>query len=153
MLLSLKTKERFYAKCLTSVKENIEVLEKALNDAQEGANSDTKASAGDKHETGRAMMHIEREKNAQQLSEKIKLLRVLDQIEANNAHYKVQLGSLVKTDQGVFYIAIPLAKEEFEKHTVYCISPVSPIGKQLMDCEKNAAFEFNGKHYTVEGLI
>lgn len=153
MLLTLRTKEELYTKCVEVVNENINVLKKALDDAQEGANSDTKTSVGDKHETGRAMMHIEREKNAQQLYEKIKLLRVLDQIEPNRAHQKVQLGSLVKTNQGVFYISIPLAKEEFEKHIIYCISPVSPIGKQLMDCEKNAAFEFNGKHYLVEGLI
>jgi hypothetical protein len=153
MLLSVETKEALYAKCVAMVNESIDVLKKALDDAQEGANSDTKGSAGDKHETGRAMMHLERDKNAQQLNEKIKLLRVLDQMKPIKAHNKVQLGSLVKTNQGNYFIAIPLAKVEVEKEIIYCISPVSPIGKQLMNCEKNASFEFNGKNYLVEGLI
>lgn len=153
MLLSVGTKEKLYANCLAMVNESIDVLKKALDDAQEGANSDTKGSAGDKHETGRAMMHLERDKNAQQLNERLKLMRVLDQMKPDLAHKKVQLASLVKTNHGNFFIAIPLAKVEVEGQIIYCISPVSPIGRKLMDREKNDSFEFNGKHYLIEGLV
>jgi transcription elongation GreA/GreB family factor len=133
--------------------DTVALLKKAMDDAQEAANSDTKGSAGDKHETGRAMMHLEGEKNAQQLGEKIKLLRVLQQIKPDVELQKIQLGSLVKTNQGNFFIAIPLAKVEIEEHSVFCISPASPLGKELMSCEKGAEFEFNGRKYRVEGFV
>ena len=44
-----------------------------MANAQESANAEEKSSAGDKYETGRAMMQIERDKAAQQLNESMKL--------------------------------------------------------------------------------
>ena len=48
--------------------------------AQQAANEEGKSSAGDKYETGRAMMQIERDKAAQQLDEALKLKNIIDHI-------------------------------------------------------------------------
>ena len=63
--------------------------------AQEAANDDTKSTAGDKHETGRAMMHLEREKGEMQLIEAEKLKSFLDRVDISKTYQTVQTGSLV----------------------------------------------------------
>ena len=68
-----------------------------MNDAQRSANEEGKSSAGDKYETGRAMMQIERDKAANQLEEALKLKRILDQIQPEVQHERILIGSVVIT--------------------------------------------------------
>ena len=68
-----------------------------MNDAQLSANEEGKSSAGDKYETGRAMMQIEREKAANQLEEALKLKRIIDQLQPDVHHEIATLGSVVIT--------------------------------------------------------
>ena len=56
--------------------------------AQEAANEEGKSSVGDKYETGRAMMQIERDKAAQQLDEALKLKNIIDQISIETGQWK-----------------------------------------------------------------
>ena len=51
-----------HAHCLAVVIERIAQLEASILDTQRSSQSDTKSSAGDKHETGRAMAQLEVEK-------------------------------------------------------------------------------------------
>ena len=67
MKLSFKIKLHHY--CESIVEEQLSGIIAALKDAQEGANNETKSSAGDKHETGRAMAQLETEKLNTQLNE------------------------------------------------------------------------------------
>ena len=57
----LKTKAKLYDSCLKLVDERVAHIEDAMRNAQASANEETKSSAGDKYETGRAMMHLEKE--------------------------------------------------------------------------------------------
>ena len=56
-------KQTLIEQCEEFVQQKIDVSEKLMNEAQDSANNETKSSAGDKFETGRAMMHAERDKN------------------------------------------------------------------------------------------
>lgn len=51
-----------------------------MEGAQEAANSESKSSAGDKYETGRAMAQLERDRHAQLLAEAQKVERELTQL-------------------------------------------------------------------------
>lgn len=54
------------------VEERIQHLQLALDDAMQATADDSKSTAGDKHETSRAMAHLEQEKLGSQFSEALK---------------------------------------------------------------------------------
>ena len=76
-----------------------------MKHAQEEANKENKSSAGDKYETGRSMMQLEKEKFAQQhdgVSQQLEIVQKLDL----GAHDEIQEGSLVDTNIGLFFISV-----------------------------------------------
>ena len=54
-------KKRLWEHCLGTVTKQIELTEAAITLAQQTANNESKSSAGDKHETARALAHLEQE--------------------------------------------------------------------------------------------
>ena len=146
-------KKKLHAKCSEITEQRVTDLSDIIQDAQNAANNETKSSAGDKHETGRAMAQLETEKLSKQLSEALKLEQVLSQINPITEHQQIGLGSLVTTNNGVFYISVSLGKLELNNATYFIISPASPIGKLLIGLKKSDSFSFNGKHYSIDGII
>ena len=103
-----------------------------ISDLAQDAQNDAKGSAGDKHETTLSMMHLEQEKLNQKLAEIIEQKNVVDKIDADAIHTKVALGSLVQTNNMLFYISAALPKIQLEDKTIIAVSPQSPLGNQLM---------------------
>ena len=64
----MKIKQQLHLKCQELLQDRLRVLEKSMNDIYNNLESETKSTAGDKHETGRAMLHLEREKLGHQLA-------------------------------------------------------------------------------------
>ncbi len=141
-----------HATCCALVEERVNNIKIALQEAQNAANNETKSSAGDKHETGRAMAQLETEKLTIQLTEALKLEQVLTQINPKTEHQQIGLGSLVITNNGNFYIAVSLGKIEKDNQTYFAISAASPIGKQLIGLKSGSEFSFNGRNYTITAL-
>ena len=73
-------KEAVHSNVLTELKRRFDQLQHLLNDALEATAGDTKSSAGDKHETSRAMAQLEQEKIGAQLGELSKLQEILFRI-------------------------------------------------------------------------
>ena len=61
-------KKEIQSLCVHRLQQQLCRLEEMMNHAQEEANKETKSSAGDKYETGRSMMQLEKEKNRYQKS-------------------------------------------------------------------------------------
>ena len=95
-------------------------------------NSESKSSAGDKHETGRAMIQLEREKLGVQLLETESNYRKILTLKNNQSSIIVGIGSLVTMNKANYYIAIPLGLCVLGDKSYYCISPESPVGKLLL---------------------
>jgi transcription elongation GreA/GreB family factor len=143
-------KKQLYQYCQQYLLKRIRTAEEAMAAAQASANDETKSSAGDKYETGRAMMQLEIENNSAQLSETLKLKKVLDQLPYDRqASVNVQPGSLVGTDQGNFFIAISVGRVVIENETYAVIAPESPIGLKMMGLTKNDSFSFAGRAYSI----
>lgn len=127
----MSIKQKLYQLCLEAVNQRLLVCEKSLKDLQESLASETKSSAGDKHETGRAMIQLERE----QLGGQLKIIEeekaVLLKINPDQKTEIVHLGSLVKTTQNNYFIAISVGKIVLYKNDFYAISLNSPIGQIL----------------------
>ena len=136
-------KQKLYDYCTQYVQQRIHSYRQAMQEAQEAANSEGKSSAGDKYETGRAMMQIERDKNAQQLEEALKLDKALKAFSPLQENKQIGLGSLVHTDKGIFYISISAGKIELENTSYLAIAPTSPLGLAMKNAKPNDTIEFN----------
>ena len=108
-------------------------LQQALKSQKESLSSASESTAGDKHNTSRAMMHMEEEKLGQQMIQLEQLKRLIQKINPENTLLTIGLGSLVKTNRGWLYIAVPLGKIMIQEQELMAISLASPIGQALKE--------------------
>ena len=86
-----------HERCLDLVESRLTEIRDELKRLQEAANEETKSSAGDKYETGRAMLMLEREKLGGQLQSNEAMLTALARIDLSKSMEEVDFGSLVRT--------------------------------------------------------
>lgn len=147
-----RIKEELFKHCTQYVEEVISAAQQAINDARESANDDTKSSAGDKFETGREMMQQEIDRNRKQMEEAIKMKQILEQIKGFQSADYVQVGSLVISNFGNFYISISKGQILLNCKSYFAVSALSPIGQKLMRANVGQEFEFNSKLFKIEAI-
>jgi hypothetical protein len=147
-LASTSIKQQLYSHCIEYVRSRSAIAEEAIRGAQASANEETKSSAGDKYETGRAMAQLEIEKNTAQLAEARKLLKAMEQIR-DTPSLVVKPGSLVITNYGNFYLSISAGQVVIDKQTYFAVSPASPIGQKMVGLGKKSSFILNGKTFDI----
>jgi transcription elongation GreA/GreB family factor len=152
MSASAELKQKVFSRCVELLDEKIRALYAALNDLTEGAGNDAKSSAGDKHETARAMMQIEHENLSRQLNEFLKEKNELAQIDIGRSN-TVTKGSLIKTNQGYLFLSIALGRVEADLTKVMALSPQSPLGKKLVGLTKGDSVDINGVKYEIEEVV
>ena len=150
---SLHLKHRLLAECKRHVDARIATAKQSMNDAQESANEESKSSVGDKYETGRAMMQIERDKAATQLQETLKLKHILDQIAIDANSEKVIAGSLVVTDSKKIFISIGLGRLTLDGEEFLVVGAGSPLGKALMGLRVDDQVVFNNERLTILQVV
>ena len=123
-----------------------------ISDLAQDAQNDAKGSAGDKHETALSMMHLEQEKLNQKLAEIIGQKNSVDKIDAEAIHTKVALGSLVQTNEMLFYISAALPKIQLENKAIIAVSPQSPLGSQLMGKSLGDEVEINKNRFQIKAI-
>ncbi|MCC8409366.1 3-oxoacyl-ACP synthase [Mucilaginibacter sp. UR6-1] len=144
-------KSKLHTLCLNYVQQRINNAEQAIAEAQQSANNETKSSAGDKYETGRAMMQQETDRNMAQLNEANKLKVVLNHLSTvSNAGGIADAGSIVVTNNGNFYISISAGVLHADGAAYIAVSAASPIGVLLKGKKAGDNFALNGKSYQVE---
>ncbi len=140
--MTQELKLRLYKHCLDHVNHQIDIINRALDDAQCAANDETKNSAGDKYETGRAMKQRESELLVRRLNDAHALQKTLHQIDISKKCERVKPGALVTTSMGIFFIAIS-ADEVVVDNEEYClVSQESPIGAAMLNSRPGASFKF-----------
>lgn len=144
-------KRTFHAACLAYVQTRLEAARAGMVAAQESSNSETKSSAGDKYETGRAMAQQERDRHATQLHEAQQLLAALQKLNPGLASDLVRPGALVSTSFGLFYISIGAGKLlTAEGQAFMAVSPVAPLVAALSGRKAGEEVIFNGKKIKIE---
>ncbi|TRX48936.1 3-oxoacyl-ACP synthase [Fulvivirga sp. M361] len=146
-------KLQLYQLCREQIEERIKNIIHAIQLAKESAEGETKSSAGDKYETGRAMMQQEIENQSRQLVESKKLQQALSSIDVKTNTDVAALGSLVITDGAAFYLSVSLGRLKVEGEDYFAISPLSPIGALLSGKKKGDTFSFNGKQIRITDII
>ena len=132
--------------------KKISATQDLIDSAREGQQGETKSSAGDKHETARAMAHLEQEKNARQLQQQLQLKQVLNKLPEDMSQDQVQFGSVVITNIAKYFLAIPFGKASIDNVDYFVISVNSPIGKALLGKRKGEEFSFNGISQEITNL-
>ena len=127
----MNIKQELYSQCLNFVKSRIEAIKRNIEEIQQSLLSETKSSAGDKHETGRAMIQLEREKAGEQLREAEALKEVLFKVNPLSTTLKITLGSVVYTSDLNYFIAISTGQIRINGIAFFAISPQTPIGQKL----------------------
>lgn len=145
-------KSKLLAHCIELANSKVEALESELNATRESATSESKSTAGDKHETGRAMMHLEQEKLHKQLAEAQTIVSELERIDTKGVHTKIGLGSLVKTDKTTFFLAAGLGKVDFEGMTCFVLSTKAPIAAQFLGKSTGDKVSMNGTVYDIRSV-
>jgi len=145
---SLKIK--LHQACSVQLEEKIQKLRTEIKEAQESASEDTKSSARDKFETSREMIKLEINKFNQQLNKAVEMLRYLKEINPEKQKETINFGSLVKTNEGVYFFSIALGKFILDKKNYFFLSLGSPIGQALRDRKAGEEIEFMGRMIKVE---
>lgn len=148
----MTVKQKLYIKCREFLDNRLKVIQNTINDIQKSLHSETKSSAGDKHETERAMLQLEREKAGVQLAEVQKLHEILQKINSDSTHRIVALGSVVYTTQFNYFIAVSAGEIITENDSYYAISPSTPIAQLLLSKSVGAQIEFRGSSFTITNI-
>jgi transcription elongation GreA/GreB family factor len=137
-------KEQVHILVSASLQERIKSLELILKDSLAAASEDTKSSAGDKHETAVAMAQLEQEKLSKQIKEYVALQQILQHIDPNQVHYKIELGSLVETNNGWYYFSVGLGAITFKGINVFFLTLQAPIGQLMLGKKAGESVVFRG---------
>ncbi len=147
--MNKEIKIELYDYCLRYIENLIALNKNALCGAQSAANDETKSTAGDKHDTARAMKQLETEAFGKRLNETMVQYKRLQLIDATREYNRVQPGALTLTSLGNFFVSTS-ADEMIINGTEYCmISTESPIYQTMQGCTAGSTFSFREKMVTV----
>ncbi|WP_029036430.1 hypothetical protein [Salinimicrobium xinjiangense] len=151
--MSKTLKIKLIAACEAYVEKKLETIQQAIDDLEAALKLETKCSMGDKYETGRAMLHLEFEKLAVQYEQFKKLRKTVRMIPSGKINKDVAFGSVVRTSQANYFIAIPAGELIVEGEKYYAVGATAPIAQNLMGRTAGDTFSFNGRELEVQQVL
>ncbi|MCV9388037.1 3-oxoacyl-ACP synthase [Reichenbachiella ulvae] len=145
----MKKKELLFRACMDVLEQKIAIAKDGMQAAQDSANNETKSSAGDKYETGRAMSQNERDMYAKQLAELQHQYKMLKSIDPKKKLDRIETGAWVTTESAEFFISIGLGLVKWELQSIMAISPVSPIAQQLLGKGEGDSYSWMNKDFKI----
>lgn len=145
-------KQQLYQHILAIISDKLNLIEKAFEEQREALLSESKSTAGDKHETGRAMIQLEQEKLSSQLLQLQKQRDMLLRVNPEKKFSIVQMGALVETDLGIYFISIGLGQINLDKKMVFSIAPTSPVAQLMLGKKVGESFSFNETTQTIKAV-
>ena len=149
----MKIKEELYNQCQDFVNKRLQTVQEIISSNQKALQTETKSSAGDKHETGRAMLQLEMEKAGQQLSGITLMKETLAKIDISKKGEIASLGSLIITEKANYFLSISAGQIVVANTHYFAISVSSPIGKLLLGKQQLEAISFNGNIITIKEVL
>jgi len=149
----MTVRETLFKQCDVFIQRRLQTIKSSIADIQNALTTETKSSAGDKHETGRAMLQLDREKAGQQLAETQKMKALLDKIKTNNPTPMVSIGSVVYTSQKNYFIAISAGEIRLNNEVFYAISPATPLAQALLSKHVNDHINFRTFNFSIVKIL
>ena len=136
-------------------------LRAALSAAQSSAKSEwdelansltkeTKSTAGDKHETGRAMVHLEMEQAGQRLARMEGMMSTFQRLDVESERSAIGPGSVVLVEGGGFFLGVPFGGFDVpELGKLQAISADAPLAKAMAGQGEGAQVEFRQRIWRI----
>ncbi len=138
--------------CQQQVDNRYSKIKETIAGIEESLLEESKSSSGDKHETGRAMLQIDRENAGKQLQEIEKILPLLKKIDVKAISDYARLGSLVYTDKFIYFISLSIGTVSIGKTDYLCVALNSPVGMLISGKRKGDEFILNGSVYKITSV-
>ncbi|GAA4892435.1 hypothetical protein GCM10023311_16150 [Flaviramulus aquimarinus] len=149
----MNIKKSLYNQCQEFVGKRFQIIQNTINEIQVSLRSETKSSAGDKHETGRAMLQLEREKAGRQLAEIQKTKELLLKVNINKTSKTIGLGQVVYTSNANYFIAISAGALQVNDDLFYAVSSNTPIGQLLIGKHVGNTVTFRNETFKIEQVL
>ena len=149
----MEIKQALLNQCKLHVQSRLTTIQQTISSHQKALSSEAKSTAGDKHETGRSMLHLEIEKAGKQLFDIQQMKKVLTRIDISNTSSRVSLGSLVQTTEQTYFLSISSGKHTVKGNDFFAISIKSPIGKQMLGKQEGDFLFWNEKKTVIKKIF
>ena len=146
-------KDSLHHYCLNLLAQKKSQMRKELAVLNESASADTKSSMGDKYETSREMINLEKGKIAEQLAHADKMLLALRSLDVERRYEKGELGALVSTDTATYFIAVSIGKVQVLEKDIFVLSPISPVGRALLNKRVGDEIVVGGKVSRIQSIL
>jgi hypothetical protein len=143
-------KQQLYHACQRHIDGRVDTLTELLRSFQEAANEETKSSAGDKYETGRAMAHLEIEKLQNQLADAQRMKSDLSRVSPLEKSEIIRLGSLVFTSHGNFFIAVNAGEHQVGEQRFFVVSSAAPLAQKMLGLKSGDQFTLNNRVFHIQ---
>lgn len=128
-------------------------MDAELKSLRESRSAEGKSSAGDKHETGRAMMDQAIAQMELQRAKTAKMASDVQQL-SSASRDEVGAGALVSTGAGRFFLSVSLGKMEVPGvGPVFLVSPVAPLAQAMLGKRAGAVVHFNGNALEIADVL
>lgn len=145
----IEVKTKLLQFCNSQVDIRYSKIRQTISGIEESLFEESKSSAGDKHETGRAMLQIDRENAGRQLLEVEKVAQILNKMDVKATSDYARLGSLVYTDKFIYFISISIGTVSIMDTNYLCVALNSPVGLLISGKKKGEEFILNGRSYKI----
>lgn len=148
----LEIKQELLSSCYANAEDRRSKILSSIKSIEESMFEESKSSSGDKYETGRSMLQIDRENAGKQLKEVEALIATLNKVNISATSNYARLGSLVVTNHFTYFISISIGAISVHDLRYLCIALNSPIGQLLNGKRVGEEFSFNGMQFIVENI-
>ena len=142
-------KQSIKSELLNQLEHKIQDISNAITSLTESRDADKKSSAGDKHETSRAKIQTEIDQLSKQLINAQKQKNNLSIIDTSHLNSIADVGSLVETNKGYFFISTGWGRIQIQDENYFVISIESPIGRLLKNKKKGDSIQFRDTAYDI----
>jgi hypothetical protein len=139
--------------CHAHLEDRLQSLEHEIRELGAAMASETKSSAGDKYETGREMLSAETDKKKQQYALFLSMKREMQALAIPSSFATIRPGSIFRTEQGWFFISIPLGEVQIENESIFLLSAQAPLAKAAMGKSVDERFVLNGRNFVVLEIL
>lgn len=148
-------KSEVFTHCKAKIVQQLTGVEDTLAGLKEALHSESKSTAGDKHETGRAMIQLQMEQTGTKVVAYRDQLLMLDRIEKSSLSTadKVAVGSLVYTDKAIFFIAVSLGILTVSSQKIAVVSAVTPAAQALLGKSVGDVVQVNTTSYSIKAIL
>lgn len=146
------TKKEILLACEKKLKSSLSQLDHELLLINEAIANETKNTAGDKHEVAKAQYQRQQEQLLSQLNvfelQLARLVKIRDE-----PHERIGFGTLFKTNQDWFFLAVPIGKIKLQDKIVITLSKDAPIALKFIGKQVGDLVEFNQSKYIIKEIL